>query len=88
MPTPHAGNYEPFYFHQPDVGFPVFETAYGRIGIYICYDRHFPEIARIYGVKGAEIVFNPSATGGPSRSRCGSSSSRRTRWRTATSSAP
>ena len=65
VPTPHAGNYEPFYFHQPDVGFPVFETAYGRIGIYICYDRHFPEIARIYGVKGAEIVFNPSATGGP-----------------------
>jgi beta-ureidopropionase len=64
VPTPHAGNYEPFYFHQPDVGFPVFETAYGRIGIYICYDRHFPEIARIYGVKGAEIVFNPSATGG------------------------
>ncbi len=64
VPSPHAGNYEPFYFHRPDVGFPVFDTAYGRIGVYICYDRHFPEIARIYGVKGAEIVFNPSATGG------------------------
>ena len=32
VPSPHAGNYEPFYFHRPDVGFPVFETAYGRIG--------------------------------------------------------
>ena len=51
VPSPHAGNYEPFYFHQPDVGFPVFETAYGRVGVYICYDRHFPEIARIYGVR-------------------------------------
>ena len=32
VPSPHAGNYEPFYFHRPDVGFPVFDTAYGRIG--------------------------------------------------------
>jgi beta-ureidopropionase len=64
VPIPHAGNYEPFFFHRPDIGFPVFDTAYGRMGVYICYDRHFPEIARIYGVKGAEVVFNPSATGG------------------------
>ncbi len=64
VPTYHTGNYEQFYFHQPDLGFPVFETAYARLGIYICYDRHFPEVARIYGVKQAEIVFNPSATGG------------------------
>src|SRR5262249_12998598 len=64
VPTQHSGNYEPFYFHRPDVGFPVFDTAYGRIAVYICYDRHFPEIARVYGLKGAEIVFNPSATGG------------------------
>ncbi len=69
VPTYHTGNYEPFYFHQPDLGFPVFDTAYARIGIYICYDRHFPEVARIYGVKGAEIVFNPSATGGKNSER-------------------
>lgn len=69
VPTYHTGNYEPFYFHQPDLGFPVFDTAYARIGIYICYDRHFPEVARIYGVKGAEIVFNPSATSGRNSER-------------------
>jgi beta-ureidopropionase len=69
VPSPHSGSYEPFYFHRPDVGFPVFETAYARLGIYICYDRHFPEIARIYGLAGAEIVFNPSATSGPRSER-------------------
>ena len=69
VPTYHAGNYEPFYFHQPDHGFPVFDTAFARIGIYICYDRHFPEVARIYGVKGAQLVINPSATSGPESER-------------------
>ena len=43
-------------------GYPVFETAYAKIGVYICYDRHFPEGARALGLNGAEIVFNPSAT--------------------------
>src|SRR6266568_1643367 len=42
--------------------YPVFETKYARVGVYICYDRHFPEGARILGLNGAEIVFNPSAT--------------------------
>ena len=65
VPTYHTGNYEPFYFHQPDHGFPVFDTAFARIGVYICYDRHFPEVARVYGVKGAQLVINPSATSGP-----------------------
>ncbi len=41
---------------------PSFETKYARVGVYICYDRHFPEGARILGLNGAEIVFNPSAT--------------------------
>ena len=44
------------------LGYPVFETKYARVGVYICYDRHFPEGARILGLNGAEIVFNPSAT--------------------------
>ncbi len=44
------------------MGYPVFDTKYGRIGVYICYDRHFPEGARILGLNGAEVVFNPSAT--------------------------
>jgi beta-ureidopropionase len=61
---PHAnpGFWEKFYFKPGNLGYPVFETAYGRVGVYICYDRHFPEGARILGLNGAEIVFNPSAT--------------------------
>ena len=40
----------------------MFKTRYATIGVYICYDRHFPEGARLLGLNGAEIVFNPSAT--------------------------
>ncbi len=53
---------EKFYFEPGDMGYPVFDTEFGRVGIYVCYDRHFPEGARALGLKGAEIVFNPSAT--------------------------
>ncbi len=53
---------EKFYFEPGDLGFPVFDTPFGRIGILICYDRHFPEGARVLGLGGAEIVFVPTAT--------------------------
>ncbi len=61
---PHVapGFWEKFYFKPGNLGYPVFETAYGKVGVYICYDRHFPEGARALGLNGAEIVFNPSAT--------------------------
>ncbi len=60
---PHtSGFWEKFFFKPGNLGYPVFETKYAKIGVYICYDRHFPEGARILGLKGAEIVFNPSAT--------------------------
>lgn len=61
---PHLGPgfWEKFFFRPGDLGYPVFETAVGRIGVYLCYDRHFPEGARCLGLAGAEIVFNPSAT--------------------------
>ena len=61
---PHCkpGFWEKFYFKPGNLGFPVFNTRYGKIGVYICYDRHFPEGARELGLNGAEIVFNPSAT--------------------------
>ncbi|UCF78002.1 MAG: acyltransferase [Candidatus Eiseniibacteriota bacterium] len=61
---PHCwpGFWEKFYFRPGNLGYPVFETAYGKVAAYICYDRHFPEGARILGLAGAEIVFNPSAT--------------------------
>ncbi len=60
---PHvAGFWEKFYFRPGNMGYPVFDTAVGRIGVYICYDRHFPEGWRALGLAGAKIVFNPSAT--------------------------
>jgi N-carbamoylputrescine amidase len=60
---PHtAGFWEKYFFKPGNLGYPVFDTAYAKVGIYICYDRHFPEGARLLGLKGAEIVFNPSAT--------------------------
>jgi N-carbamoylputrescine amidase len=57
-----AGFWEKFYFRPGNLGYPVFATAYGKVGVYICYDRHFPDGARCLGLNGAEIVFNPSAT--------------------------
>src|SRR5579875_2527400 len=54
--------WEKFYFKPGNLGYPVFETSVGRVGLLICYDRHFPEPARALGLKGAELVFNPSAT--------------------------
>ena len=57
-----AGFFEKFFFRPGNLGYPVFETAVGKVGVYICYDRHFPEGARALGLNGAEIVFNPSAT--------------------------
>ena len=60
---PHVhGFWEKFYFRPGNLGWPVFDTAVGRIGVYICYDRHFPEGWRALGLAGAQIVFNPSAT--------------------------
>ncbi|MDJ0961033.1 MAG: nitrilase-related carbon-nitrogen hydrolase [Acidimicrobiia bacterium] len=61
---PHLpGFWEKFYFRPGNGGYPVFETRNaGRIGVYICYDRHFPEGWRALGLAGAQIVFNPSAT--------------------------
>lgn len=57
-----AGFWEKFFFKPGNDGYPVFDTAYAKVGVYICYDRHFPEGARLLGLNGAEIVFNPSAT--------------------------
>ena len=61
---PHLapGFWEKFYFKPGNTGYPVFQTRVAKVGVYICYDRHFPEGARELGLNGAEIVFNPSAT--------------------------
>ena len=57
-----AGFWEKFFFKPGNTGYPVFKTKYATVGVYICYDRHFPDGARCLGLSGAEIVFNPSAT--------------------------
>ncbi len=57
-----GGFWEKFFFKPGNLGYPVFETKYAKVGVYICYDRHFPEGARCLGLNGAEIVYNPSAT--------------------------
>jgi beta-ureidopropionase len=67
IPQVAAGNegcgfWEKYYFKPGNMGYPVFDTAFAKVGVYICYDRHFPEGARVLGLGGAEIVFNPSAT--------------------------
>jgi N-carbamoylputrescine amidase len=62
IPDVGPGFFEKFYFKPGNLGYPVFETRYCKVGVYICYDRHFPEGARLLGLHGAELVFNPSAT--------------------------
>src|SRR6266513_4545194 len=56
------GFWEKFYFRPGNLGYPIFDTAVGKVGVYICYERHFPEGWRALGLGGARIVFNPSAT--------------------------
>ncbi len=57
-----SGFWEKFFFKPGNLGYPVFDTAYCKVGVYICYDRHFPEGARLLGLNGAEVIYNPSAT--------------------------
>lgn len=60
---PHVDRFwEKFYFRPGNLGWPVFDTAVGKVGVTICYDRHFPEGWRVLGLAGAEIVFNPNAS--------------------------
>lgn len=56
--------HEKFYFKPGNLGYPVFKTPFGNVAVYICYDRHFPEGPRIFGLHGADIIFVPTATKG------------------------
>uniref|UniRef100_A0A2L2YEE7 Beta-ureidopropionase n=2 Tax=Parasteatoda tepidariorum TaxID=114398 RepID=A0A2L2YEE7_PARTP len=60
---PRVGDFnESTYYMESDLGHPVFQTRFGKIAINICYGRHHPQNWMVYGLNGAEIVFNPSAT--------------------------
>ena len=62
IPQVAPGFYEKFYFKPGNLGYPVFDTKYCKLGVYICYDRHFPEGWRALALNGAEYIVNPSAT--------------------------
>ncbi len=73
---PHGENergkfVESFYFGPADAPpyFPVFETRYGRVGVAICYDRHFEGVMRTFAERGAELVFSPAVTFGAKSER-------------------
>jgi len=55
--------YEKFYFTPGDLGYKVFETAYAKIGVLICWDQWYPEAARITSLMGAQVLFYPTAIG-------------------------
>lgn len=55
--------YEKFYFTPGDLGFPVFPTRFGKLGVLICWDQWYPEAARLTALRGAEILFYPTAIG-------------------------
>lgn len=57
------GYYEKFYFTPGDLGYKVFKTKYATIGVLICWDQWYPEAARITAMKGADILFYPTAIG-------------------------
>ena len=82
------GFWEKYYFRPGNLGYPVFDTAVGRIGVYICYERHFPEGWRALGLAGAKIVFNPSATSRGLSEYLWRLEQTAPRWPTSTSSAP
>jgi N-carbamoylputrescine amidase len=62
IPQLAPGFWEKFFFKPGYSDWPVFNTAYCKLGVYICYDRHFPEGWRALALNGAEYVVNPSAT--------------------------
>ncbi len=69
MHIPHSDDFiEKYYFKPGNLGFPVFETPFGNVGMLICYDRHFPEGARALGLEGADILLVPVASPRPTAS--------------------
>ena len=68
-----AGYLEKYYFNPGNSGFKVWNTKFGKIGIGICWDQWFPEVARILALKGADILFYPTAIGDEPRSKYDSS---------------
>ena len=76
------GYYEKFYFAPGDLGFPVCPTSAGNLGIAICWDQWFPEVARLLALAGAEIIFYPTAIGWLQEEKATRGASQQAAWRT------
>ena len=74
--------YEKFYFTPGDLGYPVFETRFARIGPLICWDQWFPEAARLSSLAGAELLVYPSAIGWHHGERAAEGDTQHDAWRT------
>ena len=74
--------YEKFYFTPGDLGFPAFDTAVGRIGSLICWDQWYPEAARLECLRGAGLLFYPTAIGWHPHEKQTYGAAQRDAWRT------
>lgn len=76
------GYYEKFYFTPGDLGFRVFDTRHGRIAVLICWDQWFPEAARLAALRGAQVIFYPTAIGWHPAEKTGNGGAQRAAWQT------
>jgi len=74
--------YEKFYFTPGDLGFRAWQTKFGRIGVLICWDQWYPEAARLTALKGAEILFYPTAIGWHPREKAALGANQHGAWET------
>lgn len=74
--------YEKFYFAPGDLGFPCFNTRFGRLGVGVCWDQWFPEAARLLALAGAQIIFYPTAIGWTSGEKDEFGASQHSAWET------
>ena len=74
--------YEKFYFTPGDQGFRAWDTAYGRIGVLICWDQWFPEAARLTALAGAELILYPTAIGWHPAEKAAEGKAQHAAWQT------
>jgi N-carbamoylputrescine amidase len=74
--------YEKFYFTPGDLGFHVFPTEFGNLGVLICWDQWFPEAARLVALRGADVIFYPTAIGWHPAEKAEHGAAQRDAWRT------
>ena len=74
--------YEKFYFTPGDLGFPNFDTRYGRIGVQICWDQWYPEGARAVALQGAQVIFYPTSIGWHPKEKAEFGAAQLDAWRT------